>query len=288
MARWLTYLHERFPLGVYLVLSLGFAVSGGLIGVDDPDSISFDMILSALGILIFFGELRLMDELKDYAKDVLAHPERPLPRGLLSLSEVKTVIRAVFGLMILFGIMIGIFNTPWAGGLYLGFTLYLGLMFKEFYLGEVLAQRPLLYAITHQIVLVPICLYTVSMGSAEMIWTRRSLAYAFTVLGAFFAYEVSRKLDPRSHPLLKTYLSLYGVHKTTLLIGILLGIAGAGARGMRAQFFLWPIELLFLVSLSLLFWKPSAFKRIEGIASLSLIFHIWSVPIQLYLSRNFT
>ena len=34
--------------------------------------------------LIFITELRFMDELKDYEKDKIAHPDRPLPRGLVT------------------------------------------------------------------------------------------------------------------------------------------------------------------------------------------------------------
>ena len=47
--------------------------------------------------MLFFAELRLMDELKDYEKDLIAHPERPLPRGLLSREEVRAAVLPSYG-----------------------------------------------------------------------------------------------------------------------------------------------------------------------------------------------
>jgi 4-hydroxybenzoate polyprenyltransferase len=44
-----------------------------------------------------------MDEVKDLAKDRIAHPERPLPRGLLTVREVERAIFLLMGALFLTG-----------------------------------------------------------------------------------------------------------------------------------------------------------------------------------------
>ena len=49
MAQWLIYIRERFPLGTYLLLCLGFALSGNLLGSQTVDGKG--VALAALGFL---------------------------------------------------------------------------------------------------------------------------------------------------------------------------------------------------------------------------------------------
>ena len=88
---WLIYIKERFPLPVYLLLSVGMAWNGLLALQAQPDLVS--RLLGPTMILLFFFCLRLMDEVKDYKKDLSAHPERPLPRGLVKKSTAEWVLR---------------------------------------------------------------------------------------------------------------------------------------------------------------------------------------------------
>ncbi|MCM2280669.1 MAG: hypothetical protein NDI61_02345 [Bdellovibrionaceae bacterium] len=295
MKNWLIYLKERFPLPVYFLLVGGMSLSGSVLATDtgtgtatgDLASSTVDwggLVLSFFGLLLFFAVLRLMDELKDYQKDVLAHPERPLPRGLLGTEQVARVIQMAMLGMVMFGILLG-FMISWApGGLYLFLSAYLWLMFKEFYLGSALAARPILYAITHQVVLLPMCLFTVATVSPEQTFSLMPLAYGFAVLGAFFTYEVCRKLDPKAHPVLKTYLAMYGPGGVALLVAVLTGVAARAAVELELQWWLWPLELLVLISLSVLFFRPERYKLAETAATLSLLFHIWAVTFRMWLA----
>src|SRR5579862_4353131 len=99
MGRWLIFIKERFPLIPQLILTGGMA----LIAYHKYAWVLF-------GLLIFFFLLRAMDEYKDYEKDCVAHPERPLPRGLILRNEMKGVIQflllGMVGLSVLFGSMI--------------------------------------------------------------------------------------------------------------------------------------------------------------------------------------
>lgn len=259
MKAWLTYVKERFPLPVYVLLSGGLA----------PHS-----WLGFLYAMWLFATLRLMDELKDYQKDIIAHPERPLPRGLLKTDRVAIVINAlmIFGIGLSFGFAL---VSPVAMVLAVITTLWLWLMFKEFYIGESLQKRPLLYAITHQLILIPLCLLMTALAGGD-IASPLHLGWAIGVLGAFFSYEVSRKLDPSAHPILGTYLSVYGRGGSTLIVLVLTIVAALGAAASGFSLWMTPFAVLTLLSYSILWVKPSAFKVIEGAATLSLFFHIWA------------
>ncbi len=290
MARWTLYLKERFPIGTYLFLSLGLALSGLLLSLDlnlnREDRYWQGLVVSTLGLMVFFGELRLMDELKDYSKDLVAHPSRPLPRGILKITEVRRTILIVFFFMIVFAIFVSLFQSLLAGLFYLVVTLYLWLMYKEFYSGKWLSDFPLFYAFTHQIILIPICLFVVAVQTSSFFLEGKSIGYSMTVLGAFFGYEVCRKLDPQANPILKTYLSIYGPSNTGSLVFALLTFAAWGAYRFQAHLFLWPVELLTWISMMTILKWPNRFKVVEFSATLCLAFHIWSVPLK-HLVRKF-
>lgn len=263
---WLAYSKERFPLATYALLSGGIATSSSLLG--EPARVDLSPIWSprtfvtALGVMLFFFTLRLMDELKDFTKDQIAHPERPLPRGLLTPSAVATSIYGFVGLMAIYGAAL---LSP----AYLGLTVWLWLMYKEFYVGDWLARSPLFYAVTHQVILLPLA----SFGAAT--WTPELGAYAVGVLGSFFTYEVCRKLDPAAHPVLKTYVSVYGYSKTLCIIILTSTVAALGALKLGSPW-LWAVEITVPVSFVILLSRPSAYKLVEALATLSLLLHLYA------------
>ena len=88
MGAWMTFLKERLPLPSYLVLVMGLAISGSALGnasaaVRPSAAIWGATAIAAAGAFMFFAVLRIMDEYKDYEKDRVAHPHRPLPRDSL-------------------------------------------------------------------------------------------------------------------------------------------------------------------------------------------------------------
>ncbi len=89
------YLKERFPLEQFLFISLIFGASASL-GARAYFSLETAILpgaaISSLAIFLFFLRLRLFDELKDYRHDLRYYPQRPVPRGLISLREVKKSI----------------------------------------------------------------------------------------------------------------------------------------------------------------------------------------------------
>jgi len=221
-----------------------------------------------------------MDERKDYDKDVIAHPDRPLPRGLLTTAEVDRTIVRITLLMLVYSALMVVMTNRIAGISYLAVTLYLLLMYKEFFIGAWLEERPLLYAASHQLIVFGVCIFAVTVKSPNLVLDLRTLSLGLAILGAFLGYEVSRKLDPDAHVALKTYLSIYGVVITSVIIAAASVIAALGAYGLGLQTLLWPAEGLLVASLLVLFFKPEKYKVVEGVATLSLLVHLWAVVIQ--------
>jgi 4-hydroxybenzoate polyprenyltransferase len=280
-SRWSVYFKERFPLIPNLLVAAGIVESArrwSLVQGNQPAG--FIPFLTALvGGMLFLMQLRLMDETKDFEKDKIAHPERPLPRGLFRIEEFKTFVRRFQWAMILWT-----GAAAFAGGipaaLLFGFgVLYLHLMFVEFYLGDRLARRPLLYAILHQIIIYPLGGFV--LACFQVSWRDpRAFWFCTLLIGAFFGFEVGRKLDPHAHPVLRTYLLQYGREKTVFLLLVLLGIATHAARTLGAGSILGPLYLVILTGSSLLWWAPAKFKVVEGLVTLYLLLALWSLPLQ--------
>ena len=278
MAAWLTYVKERFPPPVYALLICGFVFSGMCLAGHGFMVLPF--LVSLVGFLLFFFQLRLMDELKDYDKDVVAHPDRPLPRGLLSPGQVRTTIIALNVAMVVFAMITALLTNCAAAGIYIFITGYLYLMYREFFAGTWLQNRPMLYAFSHQVIVFAVCAFSMAVFDAGAAFHGSSFFFGLTVMGAFLCYEICRKLDPEAHPALQTYLSVYGAGKTALWVCFMALLAGVGAAGLGLGVLLWPVEGLVVASLLVILFKPEKFKVVEAVASLSLLVHLWAVVIQ--------
>ena len=281
MAGWIIFIKERIPLPVYALLAGGLAGSGVAL---QQEWATTPFVVSFIGLLLFFVELRLMDEYKDFEKDQVAHPERPLPRGIVSKAQVLAKIHWSVGAMLVYALINFLIVDTMAGVFYLIITGYLWLMYKEFYAGPWLSSKPALYALSHQLILIPCCYYTVAVIPSFFEWQPEILWYALLVLGTFFTYEICRKLDPASHPVLMTYLHCYGRFKTWLMIVLTSAISAMGAAGSGLGLILWPLHSLVLLVGLLLFLVPGKYKVIEVFASLSLIIHFWVLPAQFVLT----
>jgi len=277
MRNWIIFVKERFPLPAYLILSGGFTFSGLFLFDSSFRWTSF--VFPYCGLLLFFFELRLMDELKDYKKDAVAHPERPLPRGLISLGQARKIILYILLVMVIFALLTKMVLNTQSAISYLAITIYLGVMYKEFFIGKWLEAKPVLYAISHQIIILAVCVFTITVFEPEKYFHPRTFYLCFTIAGAFFCYEICRKLDPQANKILKTYLLVYGPAKTSLFVIVAIGLAAVGAAGLNLNILLWPAESLLIISLILIHAKPNLFRFVEGIATLSLIVHLWGVAV---------
>jgi len=277
MSRWWIYLRERSPLPIYLFLCAGISASGVLVAGGGFAARPF--VVSCLGQILFFVLLRLTDEVKDYHKDVVAHPERPFPRGLIGRPEAERMIGALFLAMLGYGLFTGLLTNGPGGWLFVGLTCYLYLMHREFFVPDWLNERPIWYAITHQAVFVPFSVLPAVTARAGMLEEPRAWLFGGCVLGAFFSYEVCRKLDPSAEPVLKTYLIVHGKVITFCLVLAASCLAAYSAWSLGYGLLLWPLEGLLLASLAIIFCCPARYKIVETLAVLSFAAHVWSAVL---------
>ena len=281
-SRWGIYLKERFPIIPNLLVAGGITLSAKELAVSRGNEgiTSLSIFLALLGGMLFLAQIRFMDEYKDFHKDQIAHPERPLPRGLFTVEEFGVWIKRFNFGMIALSVFAGVFLNLLAGVLFGFGTLYLYLMFKEFFAGEWLSKRPMLYAISHQLIIFPMGAFVYSCFASRYVMSADVFWFCTLLLGSFFAFEVGRKLDPNSHPILNTYLSIYGRNKTAFLLLTLLGISTHAGDQLHLNMILGPLYIVLILSISLIWWAPARFKAVEGLVILYLLIALWALPLK--------
>lgn len=218
------YQKERFP----------FLAHGILISIFTFSAISYSRIcrgaeafidlhiylLTALTTVSMFFMLRISDEFKDREYDAKYRPHLPVPRGLISLSELKKVGFGVF-------IFILIINAVWLTkmlGLFFIVIAFLALMFKEFFVGKWLNKHIILYVVSHMFIIPLIDIYA---SGADWL-----LAGDNAPIGLLFFFAVSfmngivlefgRKIKVAENEEHNTYSTRYGANKATVIFLIML------------------------------------------------------------------
>lgn len=274
----LIFIKERVPVIPNLILAFGLYFSAK--EVIDVNFYPYDFYLIFAVLVAFITELRFMDEIKDFEKDKVAHPDRPLPRGLVTLKQVSSLM--YIGFAILLGLMIPSYMIYGkVATVLLGIVnLWLFLMYKEFFLGDKLAKSPLIYAITHQLIIVPIILFATTILEGNFIILPSVIGFILVILSAFFTYEVGRKMDPQADPILGTYLVHYGKVKTHLLITVLASLSVIGGVLLNAFWYTFIPFILIILTQVRAYKDEKIFKQLEGIISLVLIYNLWFLVIK--------
>lgn len=263
--RWVAYLRERSPLPLLLVIALGQSLSGHYLV---RDGLSAWVAPAALGIAALLVLMRLMDEIKDLDKDRVAHPERPLPRGLLAPAEVRRAIAGAGAALLGYAALLAAAGRPLAGALYALTLGYAFLMYREFFVPRALGRNAFVYAGTHQVIVVPMYLFVVACASPSDALSARALWFGLTGLSASFAVEVCRKLDPAAHPVLGTYLRRYGRGAVSTALVLALALLAASTLRIGVHRIVWPFAALLALTLPLLYLRPARFRVVEGAAAL--------------------
>src|SRR6266576_2963318 len=95
VVRWWVYQRERFPVVAHGVLIAAFSSSAvsysALLRGQRPRMASIGVAF--VTCFLFFLQLRIADEFKDFEEDCRWRPYRPVPRGLIRLEELGVVLR---------------------------------------------------------------------------------------------------------------------------------------------------------------------------------------------------
>lgn len=288
MNRWWIYQKERFPLLAHGPLIAAFsacAVSFSSLLERTPHPTA-QMFLTAFGVcLLMFLQLRIADEFKDAGEDARWRPYRPVPRGLVTLKELRMLFilaaaaQTALVIALDFRLMI-VLSIAWS---------YLALMSAEFFCRDWLKKRPVIYLLTHMGIM-PL----VDFFGTACEWLPRG-NHAPSGLGWFLAasffngivIEIGRKLRQPADEEdgVETYSRLWG---KSVALNVWLGsmattlvCAVAAARGID---FMVPVSLvlapLVLVALML---KPAYVRGSLHGKKLEAISAIWTLALYLML-----
>ena len=103
---------------------------------------------------MFFFQLRITDEFKDYEEDLKYRPYRPVQRGIISLKALGKIGIATIIIQI---ILAHVINSKLIYFMLLVW-IYMFLMTKEFFIKNWLTERILIYALSHVVIMIFITL----------------------------------------------------------------------------------------------------------------------------------
>ena len=307
------YLNERFPLGKNSIFVLIFTLSGYIYTGLLYNSKIINQIFSkeikvpmpwhkivALFIIIFmfFLQLRITDEFKDYEEDLKYRAYRPVQRGVITLKAlgkigIATVIIQIILAYIIDFKIIYFMIIVW---------FYMFLMAKEFFIKEWLTKRILIYALSHVVIMIFITLVIVNatqyivLGEAENIFKfvalqryRHNIDIALIPLFTLnylngIILEIGRKTrraDEEEHGV-QTYSKLWGKKKAAVILSLLFAVEYflviLGLSYTYEKYFLFSgLVLLIILIISIYFMikflkKDLSGKIVESVSGLWIVF----------------
>lgn len=243
-ARWATYFRERFPpleyalaLGVFSFATLAYsAASAGATQFPGayPSGVAFVVAF------LTFLQLRIHDEFKDFEDDARYRPERPVPRGLVTLralgrlgllaAAVQLALSATLGLPLL-AVLVAIQAYAW-------------LMRVEFFVRTWLKRHAGAYLLSHMLIIPLVSLYVALCAATPAIAQLGAyLAFSYFTFGIF---EVGRKLwaPDEERPGVETYTALWGAGRAVAAwLGLMLASGLAGSIAAHRLGLALPVAL---------------------------------------------
>jgi 4-hydroxybenzoate polyprenyltransferase len=215
MNRWIAYQRERFPVTAHGPLVAAFSASAvcfsslvrGHTAVPAPSALTVAFFTS----LLFFLQLRIADEFKDYEDDSRYRPYRPVPRGLVTLSELAWVGAGAAAVQL----ALALWLQPSIAWLLAITWVYLVLMTREFFAPRWLKAHPVVYMTSHMVILPLVDLYATACDwwVAGQRWPPSGL-YWFLIVSYLngIVIEIGRKtrVPADEEHGVETYSSLWG------------------------------------------------------------------------------
>jgi len=239
--RWRLYFRERFPLALHApVIAVfsgsSFAYSWVVRGQRGPPALGLAVAFAV--VLLFFLQLRFLDEFKDYSEDLRFRPYRPVPRGIVTLrslgrlgvvtAAIQAIASALLGTHVLIALVV-----VWA---------YSGLMAAEFFAHRWLRAHPLVYLASHMVVVPLIVGYVATCAGVQVIAAPLLWLGAMSYM-SFCVFEIGRKIrSPADEQQgVETYSALWGRRRAAMA-----WLAAMAAAGAFAALAARPIDALAL------------------------------------------
>jgi len=328
------YLNERFPLGKNSFFVLIFTLSGyiytsllynskiitpilskevnrvallGGKGIDKVPIIWYKLLPLFIIIFMFFFQLRITDEFKDYEEDLKYRSYRPVQRGVISLKTLRKIGIATVIVQIILAHVI----NPKLIYFMLLVWIYMFLMTKEFFIKNWLTERILIYAFSHVVIMIFITLvivkgtgYILQNHFLETLYLslKKYEKNIFIGLIPLFALNYlngivleigrkTRKADEEEHGV-QTYSKLWGRKNAVIVLSLLFIIEYffviLGLTHTYEKYFLFSrLTLLVILIVSIYFMvkflkKDLSGKIVETVSGLWIIFSSMSLGLLPY------
>jgi 4-hydroxybenzoate polyprenyltransferase len=227
------WMGERFPARNAVFFAVFYATAlliGRSVGNGGgPMPLSLRDAAGFVAVWCFFLMLRVFDEHKDFEADAIAHPQRVLQRGLVTLADLRMI--GAIAIAVQLGVSLwldGGFGavTAW----WLAAVAWSVLMAREFFVRTWLRAHLVVYALSHIIVMAILAMWVATMGAPNA--TAAAAPWAFAVLSLFagLAFEVARKIraPEQEHPMADSYTQALGIGPAAaMLLAVVLGAAVA-------------------------------------------------------------
>lgn len=160
--RFWIYQKERFPIFSYGLMVFTFAFSAMSYSKMLRGDLDFSFLTLLIGGMTSFGFfflLRLFDEFKDAEDDAKYRPYRAVPRGLVSFKELTALIILI---ILIQGALNFVFipKMLWIWALVI---VYMFIMAKEFFVRDWLRHHPIVYLVSHMMVMPVFDFYTTGL-----------------------------------------------------------------------------------------------------------------------------
>ncbi len=250
------YFAEVLPLPRHLLVAvltyLALASFSRVVHGESTSLLSRFSLSGVWSVLNVFVLLRVMDSLKDRESDLADFPERPLPSGRVTERDVRITLWLACVALPLVNLLTGL------GALTaLGVLLYLLLMYRWFFLPELISNDRLLAILTHHPIYPLLFLHLVTLfalehdlGPSEVRWAV-VLPFVILIWLPFLAWELSRKIRaPEEETRYETYSSRLGP-RGAVVLSLSAEVTAMGLATYLAWVLTLPVWYLALIGLGL-------------------------------------
>jgi hypothetical protein len=302
-ARFSAWMEERFPVKnavLFSTLYLGALLFGRALTHPGQLGLGFKDLAGFMAVWSFFFMLRVFDEHKDYELDLKNHPQRVLQSGLITLGHLK--IAGVLAVLVQLGASLLIDGGFGRVTLFWLVTMaWSCLMAKEFFVGEWLGKRLVLYAVSHMLAMPLAIGWMMQMGAGTEKLPLVAGALAAMAFFSGLAFEIARKTKAPEdeRPTVDSYTKIMGTRGAAFgTLTVLVIAAGIEAYllsvvpGGRALYIGAGVVAVVLVAVTLPllgFAKqptPGAAKKVEAFAGVAMLVQYVVLIVALLASRG--
>jgi 4-hydroxybenzoate polyprenyltransferase len=275
---WMTFLMERAPPLYILLIATGSCLS---VLYSTASGLPVEKFLwAAMGEQILLLLTRVMDDVKNFERDKTAHPDKPLPRGLIRLDEVRQFIGIALTSTAVYGVILSLRFGFGVGAAYELQIVYGCLMYVEFGMGDWLKKRPFLYAVTHEMSCFTAVIFLTALAGKGWLYWEGFLFGCLYFTGSFM-FSVCRNLDPYLPKLQGTFLIVCGKWQVFAVSSGVTGIQMTASYALDLHGLLWPFQLALIASLLFLCVMPlqsrhsKRHKPVELFSAFCMTLHLW-------------